>query len=396
MASSTGREMRPLRDGYRSEIDSVDESTWFRVIEQFDDVNIYQTWAYDEVRCGRENISHFLLKKDGTAVAAAQSRLVRLPFVKAGIAYVRWGPIWRRHGAEPQDPETFRQAIRALRNEYACGRGLLIRLRPVLFRDPSSGFASILNEEGFLASKESPDRTLCLDVSRPLEELRSGLKPQWRRHLKVAENNGLEIIEGSNHGLFDDFIRLYKEMVDRKRFVEPSDIRQFQAVQERLPERFKMKIMLCKSGDKLCAGLVCSAIGNTGVYLFGATSNAGRQVKGAYLLHWRLIEWLKQNGVSTYDLHGIDPVTNPGTYRFKADLCGNNGRDVYFLGRFESYTSPLSHSCVACGDSLRGIYQNLRKKLAERGGQTPSGESGVVSWPGLGRARARRAGSAPP
>lgn len=394
MASSTGREMRPLRDGYRSEIDSVDEATWFRIIEQFDDVNIYQTWSYDEVRCGRENISHLLLRKDGTVVAAAQSRLVRLPFIRAGIAYVRWGPIWRRHGAAQQDPETFRQAIRALRNEYACGRGLVIRLHPVLFRDPSSGFASVLNEEGFWASGESPDRTLCLDVSRPLEDLRSGLRPHWRRYLKVAENNGLEIIEGSDRGLFDDFIRLYREMVDRKRFVEPNDIRQFRAAQERLPERFKMKIMLCKSGDELCAGLICSAIGDTGVYLFGATSNTGREVKGAHLLHWRVIEWLKQNGVSTYDLNGINPVTNPGTYRFKADLCGNNGRDVYFLGRFESYTSPLSRSCVACGDSLRGMYQNLRKKLADRRGQTPSGESG--SRAGLGRARARRAGSAPP
>ena len=156
-----------------------------------------------------------------------------------------------------------------------------------------------------------------------------------------------------------------------------------------------MKIMLCKSGDKLCAGVICSAIGNTGVYLFGATSDAGLKARGAYLLHWRLIEWLKQSGVSTYDLHGINPVTNPGTYRFKADLCGNNGREVYFLGRFESSTSPLSRSCVACGDSLRRVYQNLRRKLADRGGQTPSGASGVESWPGPG-ARARRAGSAPP
>src|SRR5436189_1342 len=83
-----------------------------------------------------------------------------------------------------------------------------------------------------------------------------------------------------------------------------------------------MKIMLCKSGDEHCAGLVCSAIGKTAIYLFGATSNAGMKSRGSYLLHWKLIEWLKQNRFSVYDLHGINPVRNPGTYKFKNDLAG--------------------------------------------------------------------------
>jgi lipid II:glycine glycyltransferase (peptidoglycan interpeptide bridge formation enzyme) len=358
--------MRELGPGYVAEVDTVNEAGWYQLLDQFDDANVYQTWSYDEVRGGRKNISHLLLKKDGQVVAIAQSRIVKVPLVRAGIAYIRWGPIWRSRNQE-SDPEIFRQAIRALRNEYAGRRGLVLRLYPALFREFSSCFASILAEEGFSAlAKERVDRTLLLDLHCTIPELRAGLRPHWHRYLKVAEKNGLEIIEGSDDGLFQIFIDAYKEMVSRKKFPEPNDIREFRAIQRRLPEKFKMKVMLCKAGDKVSAGLICSAAGNTGVYLFGATSDAGLNSRGSYLLHWKMIEWLKQNGFAIYDLNGIDPVLNPGTYKFKADLCGKNGKDLYFMGRFESYTSGFSYSCVSWGERLRTAHRKLRQRLAER------------------------------
>jgi hypothetical protein len=357
--------MHKLDPGFTFEVDVLDEPAWYRVLDQFEDANLYQTWSYDEVRCGRNNISHLLLRKSGEIVAVAQARIAKIPFVRAGIAYIRWGPLWRRQGELP-DPEIFRQAIRALRLEYCSTRGLVLRLYPALFQESSSGFVSILAEEGFARSAGKPDRTLVLDLSRPIEELRAGLRPHWRRYLKVAERNALETIEGTGDDLFEAFVGIYKEMVGRKRFTEPNDIREFRSIQRRLPEHLKMKIMLCKAGDKLCAGLICSAVGKSGIYLFGATSNIGLKARGSYLLHWKLIEWLREKGITSYDLHGISPEVNPGTYKFKADLCGDNGKDVHFLGRFDTYTNVVSRLCVTLGESLRAIYREVRKKLADR------------------------------
>ena len=67
--------MRELGSGYVSEIDTVDELTWCEILEQFDDANIYQTWSYAAVRCGRQNTSHLLLKEKGDIVAIAQAEL---------------------------------------------------------------------------------------------------------------------------------------------------------------------------------------------------------------------------------------------------------------------------------------------------------------------------------
>jgi len=356
-----GRGMRELGVGYASEVDTVDERTWCQTLQDFDDANIFQTWAYDAVRYGRGSISHLLLRRSDEIAAIAQARIIKLPFLDVGIAYVRWGPLWRRRDAEIH-AETFRQAIRALRNEYVGRRRLVVRLFPLLFDDRSGRFASILKEEGFSwLGKEERDRTLLIDLSLPLPDLRQGLRPHWRRQLKLAERSGLEIVEGAEDQLFEMFSRIYGEMEARKRFVKPDNFDQLRAIQRVLPEEFKMKVLLCRSGDTLCAGLIYSAIGKTGVYLFGATSNSGMTSRGSYLLHWKLIERLKgEQRCTVYDLNGINPLKNPGTYRFKNDLCGSNGQDVYFLGRFDSYPNVLSYSCVASADMLRTMYGAMR------------------------------------
>jgi lipid II:glycine glycyltransferase (peptidoglycan interpeptide bridge formation enzyme) len=361
MSTRTARKPRELGPGFSAEVDAVDEAQWYGILEQFADASIYQTWAYDELRAGRGSISHIVVRKDGAPVAVAQARTVKLPVLGAGIAYVRWGPVWRRKSLEP-DADCFRQAIRALRNEYACKRGLVLRIRPVLFRELAPHFTEILAEEGYAAGPDAPDRTLRLDLTKSMEELRQGMRPHWRRYLKVAEKNDLALVDGSDDALFEEFIGIYRELVSRKAFSEPNDIREFRAIQKRLPQHMKMKILLCKADGQLCSGLICSAIGDTGIYLYGATSNAGLKSRGSYFLHWKAIQWLKELGATTYDLHGINPVTNPGTYKFKADLCGSNGQDVQFLGQFDACTSLLSQSCVNLGDTLRHIVRTIRNK----------------------------------
>jgi lipid II:glycine glycyltransferase (peptidoglycan interpeptide bridge formation enzyme) len=155
------------------------------------------------------------------------------------------------------------------------------------------------------------------------------------------------------------FIEMYREMIARKKFREPNDIDEFLAIQQQLPAGIKMKIMLCRSSQGICAGLICSVIGGTAIYLFGATSSTVMKSRGSYLLQWKLIEWLKHSLVTRYDLNGINPETNPGTYKFKSDLAGSKGRDVRFLGQFESCESVLSFTCASVGERLRSVGRAL-------------------------------------
>ena len=361
MTQRSSRNRRELDAGYSVEVDAVTEGRWYDVLEEFSDANIYQTWAYEATRARLQKMSHLVLRKDGAVVAAAQARLVALPFIKAGIAYVRWGPMWRRRSLPP-DADVFRQAVRALRNEYACRRGLVIRLRPALFKEFSPEFAAILADEGYASRREPPERTLHLDLTRSTGELSAAMRPHWRRQLRKAEKGGLEVVEGAADPLFGDFIRLYREMVRRKRFAEPNDISHFRSTQQRLPPHLKMRILLSKKDGESCSGLVCSAMGDTAIYLFGATSDSALETRGSYLLHWTLIRRLKDFGTRIYDLHGINPEANPGTYRFKAGLCGGQGTDLHFLGQFDAYSSSTSYGCVVIAEQMQKVVRAMRRR----------------------------------
>ena len=107
-------------------------------------------------------------------------------------------------------------------------------------------------------------------------------------------------------------------------------------------------------------------MGSLGVYLFGATNDVGMQSNGSYLQQWRFIEWMKERQFTRYDLNGINPETNPGTYKFKEGLCGKNGKDVQFLGQFQTCTSFLSSLSVKIGEGLLSNYQKAKTAHLDR------------------------------
>jgi hypothetical protein len=360
----------PLEEGYTAEFDTVDKNEWHNIIDQFSDSNIYQTWSYDAVRCGEGNISHCVLRLNNKIVAAAQARIVRIPIIGLGAAYIRWGPLWQLRN-QNNDPGIFRMAIRALRNEYVRRRGLVLRIFPILFDEDSELYQESLSQEGYKPTpKESAQRTLVLDIQPSIEELRKNLKQKWRNCLNKSERNQLEIIEGTDDHLFEEFIGLYRELLERKKFEEPNDINEFRMIQKDLLQKNKMGIFLSKSNGFNSAGAICTAIGDTGVYLFGATNDEGVKNKGSYLLQWKAIQWMKNNGCRYYNLNGINPETNPGSYHFKSGVSGKRGMDVQYLGRFDCYSGMVSATLARIADSVLP----LAKRIASTSGLIQKGK----------------------
>jgi len=349
----------PLDAGYRVGIDDVDNNRWTKLIEKFLDANIYQTWSYDSIRCGVENISHLVLFKNDEPVAASQARVVQLPVLGRGVAYIRWGPLWKR-GDRAEETQCLRMAIRALRNEYVCKRKLILRIFPLLFDEQAEVFRKTLLEEKYVPCPgEESQRTLILDIQRSLEEIHKNFKQKWRNCLNRAEKNQLEVVEGTDDELFREFIGIYRQLLDRKRFKEPNDINEFRRIQKDLPVRMKMGIFLCKSNGVNTAGGIFGAIGDTGIYLFGATNDLGMKNKGSYLIQWRAIQWMRERGCRYYNLNGINPTTNPGGYHFKSGVAGKTGKEVRYLGRFDCYPGPFSSIGVSIATKYLPFLQKI-------------------------------------
>ena len=199
-----------------------------------------------------------------------------------------------------------------------------------------------------------------MDLTPSLEVLRQGMGRNWKRNLKRAEESHLEVIEDTDEGLIERVIAIYERWYPGNPLVAPGRSTGSDKFRTGLPEALKMKIMLCMFNGEVCAGLVWSAIGKTGIELHAATSNAGTLIGGSHLLRWKLVERLKQQNAVCYNLNGIDPIKNPGTYRFKKELAGGHGRDVFYLGKFDASAGFLSKLLIQLRDAIR-----TRKKMRQ-------------------------------
>lgn len=338
--------------GWQVEVDRATVAEWSQMLDLFNDANIYQTFEYGAVRWGGKNLSHLVLKQDGEVRGIAQLRIVRPTPLKFGIAYLRWGPLCERRGW-PLDSEVATRVAGALEAEYVRKRRLFLRILPNAFAGVpraaviQSAFCGF-TQEPLVA--DNTYRTLVLDLAPALGDLRKGLDKKWRNLLTSSENKGLKVVAGSGGEEYRTFCQIYNEMRKRKTFETTVDIEEFGRIQQGLTESQRMRILICEDGGVPVAGLVASAMGDTAIYLLGATSDNGLNSRGAYLLQWTMIQWLKENGFQWYDLGGIDPEGNPGVYHFKRGL---SGKDVSQINPLVASDSVVSSAIVRAGLTMR-------------------------------------------
>ena len=347
-----------LDSSWEIEVDRVTPAEWPVMLDLFEDANLYQTWSYGAIRWGAKNLSHLIVKRNGEVLGMAQLRIVRPTRFNFGMAYLRWGPIFQRRD-KGLDAEVAKCMARALQEEYVVKRGLLLQVLPNAFEGSpraalfQSTFSSFSQEPRTSANLY---RTFILDLTPPLEELRRNLDKKWRNQLSRSEKNGLKLVIGTGTDEYGRFCQMYKEMQQRKAFESTVDIEEFRRIQDDLPETQRMRIMICEQAGVPVAGIVSSAIGDSAIYLLGATSDEGLNAKGAYLLQWTLITWLKENGFKWYDLGGINPDGNPGVFHFKSGLSGT---DVSHLAPLAACDNMLSTAIVRAGQAVQRTVKSF-------------------------------------
>src|SRR5208283_781053 len=268
---------------WQVEIDSSTPAEWSQMLDLFDDANIYQTSAYGGVRWEEKNLSRLVLKRDGEVLGMAQIRIIRPTPLKFGMAYLRWGPLWERRG-RPLDSEVPTRMARAIEDEYVYKRKLFLRILPNAFAGSSR--ATTMQAAFCRFSAEPLDagntyRTFVLDLSPALDELRSGLDKKWRNQLTRSEKNNLRVIAGHGSEEYRTFCQIYSQMRKRKTFETTVDADEFGQIQEALAESQRMRILICEDKGVPVAGLVASVMGDSAIYLLGATSDDGLNSKGA-------------------------------------------------------------------------------------------------------------------
>ena len=341
--------------GLRPQIGTLEQGQWDAIIQAFDDADLCQTWSYGEARWGPRSLDHLVLWRDDQLIGAAQVAILRPPALKTGLAYIKWGPLWRRRGLD-HDHGTLRLLVAELHRHYVTNLGLVLRLMPRAYGSTALEIRPLLLQAGLSPAISSPaQQTVRVDLSLPLDALQARLRKSWRARLRKARSQGLNTRVTGGLEDFPVFERVYGEMRRQKRFVEVSDLPLYPTIQNGLPEPVQLRIVTCWQGDRPLSAHICSTIGDTAISLCGATTPKGRELGASYEMDWSTLAWLKERQFRWYDLGGAG---DPQVTEYKLGLSGRGPGIVDSVGKWEAGSSG-ARRLLRLAEGGLGLYRRL-------------------------------------
>jgi len=329
---------------------------WLEITDRFCDTTYRHSSAYADRFAARQGAEceYAAVCKDSEIVGAATVRTKRVPVLGGGIAYITRGPLTRR-GVE-SDAENLGGVLDALRTEYVDTRNLVLRIQAGLGpAEWNSVVEGAFLERGFSPTdRASKYRTILLDIDRPLEEIRKSLAKKWRYELTKSEKAPTEIRFVADDESYRRFQKIFNDFVTAKGFFADPDADFLAPVQAELGAGEKLKIGLAECEGQIVSGGLWGMLGDTAVWVLGASTLEGLENRAAYRLQWETIALAKESGMKWYDLGGINPESNPGVYHFKKGL---GGEDLTAPGPFEAIPKSLRGKLTL---QCEGLYKKIR------------------------------------
>jgi len=302
----------------------LDRKEWSNLASGFLDYNYRQLWAFGNEAANRVGaISEYVaICYSNKIIGLANVRIKKLPLFNIGIAYITGGPLVRKR--KQQGLDSFRLCLKVLQHEYVRKRSLILRIIcPIAEKNCMSEQIKLFENANYsLTNMSKVYRTMVVDLERSESEIRTGLHQKWRNCLNRSEKNHLNIIKGTDTTIFQKFNKLYMELRERKNFDVDLEPDFYEKVQQELENTEKFVVHVAEFEGKPVAAHVGSYLGDTAVYLLGASNIKGNDMNASYLLQWHVMNYAKEKGCRWYDLGGIDPDNNPDVFRFKKRMGG--------------------------------------------------------------------------
>lgn len=313
--------------------------------------HLLQSWGWGEIKAGANwRVLRLALCADdsGQIVAAAQvlqRTLWHLPTRLGHLAYIPHGPVldWQASGEHAES--LARHFLQTVRNFLVRRGALALLIEPHIQSGTSASLVALtaLRDLGFRATRSvQPVRTIILDISPQEQALLAGMKEKWRYNVRLAARKGVEVSVARTPEEIEAWYALLKTTGERGHFgIHTCEY--YRRVWQLLGQRHQARLFLARAGDELLAGIFVGLLGSEAVYLYGASSDAQRQLMPNYLLQWEAIRWAREAGATSYDFWGIpatdqDDEAMAGVYRFKS---GWGGRVVSWLGNYAYTSHPL-------------------------------------------------------
>jgi vancomycin resistance protein VanK len=178
-------------------------------------------------------------------------------------------------------------------------------------------------------------------AGRTEDDVLAGMNQQWRRNIKKAAKEGVEVTAHPRGGSSADlkaFHDLYAHTAERDGFT-PRPLSYFAAMYDALnaedPDR--IRLWSARHEGELVAATIAIRVGTHAWYSYGASSTEKRDVRGSNAVQWAMIRDAIAAGAEIYDLRGITDTLDAddphiGLIQFKV---GTGGEAVEYAGEWD-------------------------------------------------------------
>ncbi len=175
-----------------------------------------------------------------------------------------------------------------------------------------------------LRNRLKPYQTIWIDLTKNLDQIRAALRKNWRQYLGRAEkNSNLHIIHSHNRSAAQDV--LFASIQDAR--VRGYPIPPRKLIEKMIDVFFKnngLHVFIAQEDGHDIAGAITFEHGPSATWQIGFVSDRGRRLHANNRLIFEMIKILKQSGISSLDLGGMNDENAKGVSVFKSGLGGNH------------------------------------------------------------------------
>jgi lipid II:glycine glycyltransferase (peptidoglycan interpeptide bridge formation enzyme) len=302
------------------------QKEWEAFLMDHPESNFLQSWYWGEFH---KKLGHSLQRTgfyEGNKLIGIMLSIVE-PARRARYLTVPAGPIIDWHNKLLV--KEFVKTIQKLGKDQNC---VFVRVRPQLIKDE---FSRNLFKQ--LKFKSAPmhlhaELTSQLDITKREDDLMAHFRQNTRYEIRKAAKLNIAIKTSTDPADIKSFYDLQIETAKRHNFVPFS--------YEYLHEQFKVfasrgKAVLYSAylKDQLLAQAFIIFYGVEAAYHYGASTEAGRKLPGAYLIQWEAVKEAKKRGLQRYNFWGVVPedAKNHRFYGVSVFKRGFRGADVEYI-----------------------------------------------------------------
>lgn len=296
---------------------SIPQKKWNINLKQAERCSFQQAWGYGAIfEHGDLEVSRFVAFDEGEAVAIGQI-VTRRFFGFFKLTLLLKGPVWLKNISNDK-----KQKILAnVRKRYPLKYFNLFAFSPEEVDERSydgMGFHQII----------TGNSTVVIDLKLSEDRLWQNLYSKNRTHIRKAKKSDFEVVYGDHNHPHTDWLlgQERKQQKEKKYQGLPVELvkgyGQFSS-----PEKGVYTAFAVEKGEPI-AGALFLRHGRSATYHIGWNGPRGRKCRALNLLLWTMALKLKDAGVETLDLGGVNTEEGADIARYKLSFGG----DVLSMG----------------------------------------------------------------